>query len=133
MAGIGPPLAASVLGLELIAMSYLTVLVVVPRFMGGLTVPSQVQGSGRCLDELRSSSTSKRESNVSTQPVTKAPQGCISRTVKRRVDNPKLVTGTVSHMCIVLGDATNNDRLTIRDETWVTALVRKPKILSMLH
>ena len=41
--------------------------------------------------------------------------------VKRREDNPKLVTWTGSNT--VLGDVIDNDRLTIQDEMRVTALV----------
>jgi hypothetical protein len=41
--------------------------------------------------------------------------------VKRREDNPKLVTWTGSNT--VLGDAIDNDRLTIQDEMRVTALI----------
>ncbi|KAF9646149.1 pyranose 2-oxidase [Thelephora ganbajun] len=51
--------------------------------------------------------------------------------VKRRADNPKLVTWTGSNT--VLGGAISNKRLTIRDETRVTRVVRKQGTLDTIE
>jgi len=116
MAPIGPALAVSVLVSEIIV-SCFTALVVVPHLVGGLTDPSQDRVRGSALISWGA----PRRRGERVQHIHPSPQGRVSRAFKRREDNPKLVTGTLSNMA--LGDGTNNDRLTIRDGAWVAALV----------
>lgn len=130
---IGPALAVSVPIRETVV-SHFIALAAVPHLGERVNCPIPTTEFEELLEqaaELLNVNENEFDMSIRHREIKKVLKGAfpdreiknIPLAVKRREDNPELVTWTGSNT--ILGGAINDGRLTIRDETRVTALVSK--------